>query len=84
MRLIGILYLVVGVLVASARGYLGGIDGLEDLVSAVLAIALWPLILVGIDLEIGRGGRDRRALLPLIATTWGVRPRRGASSRAAQ
>jgi hypothetical protein len=69
MRLIAIVYLVVGVLVAAARGYLGGIDGVNDLISAVLAVVLWPLVLLGIDFEIGRGTGGRRALLvPLLVT----------------
>ncbi len=68
--LIGIVYLIIGFLVAAAREYLGGIDGVNDVVSAALAILLWPLVLLGIDFEIGRGGRGGRAVLPVVAPFW--------------
>ena len=67
--LIGIVYLVVGLLVAAARGYLGGIEGVSDLLSAVLAVLLWPLVLLGFDIKIGGGGNKRAAAL-LVAPFW--------------
>ena len=59
--IITIVYLVIGVIVASAQGYLGDIGGLGDAVNLLLAIVLWPLLLVGVDfnIRIGDGGRNR-------------------------
>ena len=70
-RIIMIVYLVVGVIVASAQGYLGDIGGLDDVLNLLLAVILWPLLLVGVDfnIKIGNGddgGRDRNnGLLPM-------------------
>lgn len=51
-RLLLIAYLVVGVIVAASKDYLQNLDTARRLASAVLAIALWPLLLLGIDLRI--------------------------------
>jgi len=32
--------------------YLGDIDTLREIVSALLAIVLWPLLLLGVDLHV--------------------------------
>jgi len=50
--LLGIAYLVVGVAVAASHEYLENLDTARLLLSALLAIALWPLLLLGIDLHI--------------------------------
>ena len=50
--LLGIVYLVVGVAVAASHHYLKHLDTLRLIGSAVLAIFLWPLVLLGIDLHI--------------------------------
>ena len=47
-----ILWLVVGVLVASTHHYLANVGTVKLIVSALLAIILWPLLLVGINLHI--------------------------------
>jgi hypothetical protein len=47
-----IVWLIVGVLLASAHGYLTHVDRLRPIVSALLAIALWPLLLLGINLHV--------------------------------
>jgi hypothetical protein len=47
-----IIWLVVGVLVASAHHYLAHVDTFRLVVSAALAIFLWPLLLLGINLHI--------------------------------
>ncbi len=49
---VGLVYLVVGVVVASNERYLRDVDTVREMVSAVLAIVLWPLVLLGIDLRI--------------------------------
>ena len=51
-RLLVVVYLVVGIVVASRRDYLGGIDTVRELLSALLAIALWPLVLLGVNLHL--------------------------------
>jgi len=70
-RIIMIVYLVVGVIVASAQGYLGSISSVGDALNLLLAVVLWPLLLIGVDfnIKIGNdngGGRDRNnGILPL-------------------
>ncbi len=46
------IYLVIGVVVASNEKYLRDVDTLREIVSALLAIALWPLLLLGVDLRV--------------------------------
>ena len=50
--LLGVIYLVVGVLIAANHSYFSHLDGIKQLLSAVLAIVLWPLILLGVSLVI--------------------------------
>jgi len=60
MRSIGlIVYVVIGVAVAAARDYLSDVGSIGDIVNLLLAVLLWPLVLLGVDfnLDIG-GGRD--------------------------
>jgi drug/metabolite transporter (DMT)-like permease len=52
--LAGVVYIVVGVIVANSHHYLENIHGLRGVVSAILAVALWPLILLGINLHVRR------------------------------
>lgn len=47
-----IIWLVIGVLVASAHHYLAHISTVKTVVSAGLAIVLWPLLLLGINLHV--------------------------------
>jgi hypothetical protein len=49
---LGIVYLVVGVAVAASYNYFRNLDTLRLIGSAVLAVVLWPLLLIGIDLHI--------------------------------
>ena len=51
-RLLYLVYLVVGLIVASTHHYLTHLDSIRRFLSAILAILLWPLILLGIDLHI--------------------------------
>lgn len=49
--LFGLIYLIVGVFIAWDRGYIN--EGLvEKIVSALLAIFLWILVLLGVDFHI--------------------------------
>jgi predicted transporter len=49
---IGLVYLVIGVAVAATHDYFERLNTLRLLVSALLAVLLWPLVLLGIDLHI--------------------------------
>jgi len=52
LNLAGLLYLVAGVVLAAGRHYLTNLDTIKRIGSAVLAVLLWPLLLLGIDLHI--------------------------------
>jgi hypothetical protein len=47
-----IIWLVVGVLLASSHHYLNNVNAIKAVVSALLAIVLWPLLLLGINLHV--------------------------------
>jgi hypothetical protein len=47
-----IIWLVVGVLVASSHHYLHHVHNIKPIASAALAVVLWPLLLVGINLHV--------------------------------
>ena len=51
-KLVLLIYVAIGVALAANRNYLDNLDIAKRLVSALLAIVLWPLLLVGIDLHI--------------------------------
>ncbi len=48
----GLIYVVIGVVIASSHHYFAHADRLKPILSAALAIALWPLLLLGINLHI--------------------------------
>jgi hypothetical protein len=50
--LLTILYLVVGAIVAADHKYFKNIGDVEDVVSAILAVVVWPLILFDVNLHI--------------------------------
>jgi len=47
-----ILWLIIGLIVGAAHHYFTDVATLRLLGSAVLAVVLWPLVLVGVDLHI--------------------------------
>lgn len=49
----GMLWLIIGVVVALQHGY--SIDNVSSLLSFVLALLLWPLVLLGVDLHLSLG-----------------------------
>lgn len=49
--LIGLIYIIIGVFVAWDRGYID-VELLRKVASALLAIFLWFLVLLGVDLHI--------------------------------
>jgi hypothetical protein len=50
--LAGVIYLVIGVVVASTHHYLGHLHSLRSIASAVLAVVLWPIVLLGANLHL--------------------------------
>jgi len=51
-RVIPIVYLVIGIVVAAQRQDLTSLSTLGRIATAVLAILLWPLVLLGVNLTI--------------------------------
>ncbi len=54
MRLLFLAYLVAGVVVAVSRDYLDSLDTAGEWISAILAVLLWPLVLLGFDVVVRR------------------------------
>ena len=50
--LLPLIYLVVGIVVANSHHYFEHADTLRTVGSAILAVLLWPLLLLGVDLHI--------------------------------
>jgi len=50
--ILGVVYLVAGAIVAASHHYYTHLHSLKGIGSAVLAIVLWPLLLLGINLHI--------------------------------
>lgn len=50
--LLTIAYVVIGAFVAAANNYYDHLGSIERIASAVIAILLWPLILLGVDIRI--------------------------------
>jgi hypothetical protein len=68
--LLFIVYLVIGVIVAASKDYFDNVDSLRGVISAALGIVLWPLLLLDVNLRIGRlddDGRRRGLVLWLPA-----------------
>jgi hypothetical protein len=51
-RLLTLAYLVIGIAVAASYDYFNNLETIRRIASAVLAVVLWPLLLLGIDLHI--------------------------------
>jgi hypothetical protein len=49
---LGGLYLIAGVVVAAVKDYFEDIDRLKGVLEALIAILIWPLILLGVDINI--------------------------------
>lgn len=52
--ILGAVYLVIGVLVAASNDYLERLGTIRAVISALLAIVLWPLVLLGFDVDVRR------------------------------
>ena len=46
----GLIWLIIGVVVALSNGY--GITNFSSLISFLLALFLWPLVLLGVNLHV--------------------------------
>lgn len=51
-RILPVIYLVIGVVVAVNDGYLAHLSSAGAIISALLAIVLWPLLLFGVHIAI--------------------------------
>lgn len=59
--IIALVYVLVGVLVANNNDYFKNVNDIEEIISAMLAVALWPLVLLGVDLDLSNAGDKGRA-----------------------
>ncbi|MFI5259289.1 MAG: hypothetical protein ACHQ01_06745 [Candidatus Limnocylindrales bacterium] len=50
--LVSLVYLVVGLVIASNHSFFESLNALMPILSAVLAVVLWPLVLLGVDLHL--------------------------------
>ncbi len=50
--LLGIIYIVIGFVVASKYGYLVDLNTISNILSALVAILLWPVLLLGANLHL--------------------------------
>ena len=51
-NLIWLAYLVIGIVVAADRNYLEHLGNVDDVASAIFAVLLWPLLLLGVDVTL--------------------------------
>jgi hypothetical protein len=49
--LVLVLYLVVGLLVAAQKDYFADVTNLSGLLSLIVAVLLWPLVLLGVHMR---------------------------------
>jgi ABC-type anion transport system duplicated permease subunit len=47
-----VIWIVIGVVIAANRGFLGNLDSLSGILSALLAIVAWPLVLFDVHVAI--------------------------------
>ena len=47
-----IIYLIVGIVIAASHHYFTHASALRPIISALLAIVLWPLLLLGVNLHV--------------------------------
>lgn len=59
--IVAVIYIVVGFLVAAGvigddPSYFSGVDSIDEVIEAILAVLLWPLLLLDITVTLGDGG----------------------------
>jgi Mn2+/Fe2+ NRAMP family transporter len=47
-----VIYIIIGVIVAAGHHYFEHLDTVRPIASAVLAVLLWPLVLLGVSLHL--------------------------------
>jgi hypothetical protein len=50
--ILGLVYVVVGVVVAASHHYFVHLTTIKPIASAIFAVALWPLVLLGVNLHL--------------------------------
>jgi hypothetical protein len=50
--LLSLIYVGVGVAIAASHDYFDNVHGWRGVLSAIFAVFLWPLVLLGIDLHV--------------------------------
>ena len=50
--IVGILWVVIGVIIASTHAYFAHLNAVAPILSAILAVLLWPLVLLGVNLHL--------------------------------
>jgi hypothetical protein len=53
-RLLALVWVIIGVAVAATHHYFRHLSTWREILSAILAVLLWPLILLGISLHVRR------------------------------
>jgi hypothetical protein len=51
-KVVGLIYVAIGIAVAASKDYFDNIETAKRVLSAALAIFLWPLLFLGVDLHI--------------------------------
>jgi len=51
-KLLGAIYVAIGIFLAANKNYFENLDTAKRVLSALLAILLWPLLLLGVNLRI--------------------------------
>ena len=51
---LGIIWIVVGVAVAAINDYFDNLETVGRVLSAIVAVLLWPIVLIGFDIQIQR------------------------------
>jgi len=46
-----IIYVAVGVIIAADHDYFRNVDHIKEVAESVLAVLLWPLVLLGVDMR---------------------------------
>jgi hypothetical protein len=50
--MLALAYAIIGAFVAAAHHYFSHVGSTRGVVSAILAILIWPLVLIGVDIRI--------------------------------
>ena len=49
---IGLIYIVIGIIVAAVENYFDNVGSAARIGEALLAVLLWPLVLLGVDINL--------------------------------